>query len=821
MAFDVGTIEGRVKLSYDSKGLTALDKDMSKADRSMDKLEKSSSKLGGKLKSGLKVGAAAAGTAIGAGLAVSLKTAITEARDAEKVTRQTEAVLKSTGGTANVTAKELGNLANAISNKTAVDDEAIQSAGNLLLTFKDIRNETGKGNDIFNQTTRAVVDMSAAMGQDMKASSIQLGKALNDPIKGLSALSRVGIQFNDQQKKQIERMVESGNKMKAQKVILKELETQFGGSAAAQADPLQRLQVVWNNFLETIGTKLLPYFNKAVTAVSKFVTEMEKGTGSGGKFRDFLEDVWTTLKGLWPTFRTIGKAVASVVKAFAGLPGPVQQTLLGLGVFIGLGAKIFGLAKIFGTLFKVAKSLFMFLRLAPVMMGPVGIGLALLVTAAVLIIKNWDKVKGFLGKVWSWIKTAFSNVADSVVSAAKRGFLGPVPWIISNWKNIVEFFRSVPGRVAGALRGIGSFILRPFKWAYDKIKSVIDSIIGTFQGAIDKVKGIAGGISGAVGSVGDVVGLSAGGRVGPDSGGARLFVAGEGGKDEWVISQEGSRKKNQAYLMEAASALGIPMFAKGGRVKAQMKNINNKVANTRAEMDLKRRSYELSGGEITAPEYRKLIQMNRKIERYLSRLVEVTSGKDRVGARRALRSAQLDRIEMERESRSSRKSKQATRDEGLGATPNLDFELTSLETQLALAEGGYGGNADDIRAKMKAKLEAKLNILRNRLKGATSKTQISILNEAIQNTLSELGSFGSGSGSSIVEQLGRASEMRYSAFSSFGSNAMQMGLGQGGRSLARGPGGTTVVLNGEFKLDGNDPHSSVRQLGYQLANNLA
>jgi hypothetical protein len=818
MSFDVGTIEGRVKLSYDSKGLTSLDKDMRQAEGSMGKLEKRSSALGSKLKSGLKVGAVAAGTAIGAGLAVSLKNAITEAREAEKVTRQTEAVIKSTGGAAKVTAKDLEELSTAISNKTGIDDEAIQSAGNLLLTFKDIRNEAGKGNDIFDQTTQAVVDMSAAMGQDFKASSIQLGKALNDPIKGLSALSRVGIQFTEQQKAQIEKMVESGDKMKAQKVILKELESQFGGSAEAQADPIQRLQMVWNNFLEDIGGKLLPILNRGVTALSKFITEVQKGTGAGGEFRGFLEDLWKIARNLWPTLRAIGSAVVRVVKGFAGLPAPVQGTILGLGALLGLGTKIFGMAKVFGTLFKAAKALFGFLRLAPVMMGPVGIGLAVLVTAAVLIIKNWDKVKGFLGGVWNWIKKAFSNVADFVVKAAKRGFLGPIPWIVSNWKRIIDFFRDVPGRIARVLSGVGRFILRPFQWAYEKIKAVIDKIVGVFQGAIDAVKNIAGGIGGAVGKVGSVIGLSEGGRVGPDSGGPQLFVAGEGGKDEWVISQEGNRQANRRYLMEAASALGIPMYAKGGRVKGKRsERLNRSISNLQAEMDLKRRAFEISGGEITPSEFGTLIAMNRKIERELLKLVKASKGTAKREARRALRSAQLDRREMEAE-------RLGIQSDSYGATPGIDDQLAALETELALAEGGYGGDAEEIRAKMKSKLEAKLQILRDRLSKTSNRTQISLLQEAIQSTLGELSGLGSGSsssGASFIEQLGRASELRYQAFSSFGSNALQMGLGQGGRTLAKGPGGTTVVLNGEFKLDASDPHSSVRNLSYQLANNLA
>jgi hypothetical protein len=109
-------------------------------------------------------------------------------REAQKVGAQTNAVLKSTGNAANISKKGVESLANAISRKAGIDDEAIQSAENLLLTFTKIRNETGKGNDIFNQATQAVTDMSVAMHQSGKASAIQLGKALQDPVKGATAL---------------------------------------------------------------------------------------------------------------------------------------------------------------------------------------------------------------------------------------------------------------------------------------------------------------------------------------------------------------------------------------------------------------------------------------------------------------------------------------------------------------------------------------------------------------------------------------------------------------------------------------------------------
>src|SRR3954447_5999983 len=102
--------------------------------------------------------------------------------ESRKVAADTSNVIKTTGGAANVSAKQVGDLAGSISKKTGIDDEQIQSGENMLLTFTKVRNETGKGNDIFNQASSIMTDMSAKFGGDASKSAIQLGKALNDPV---------------------------------------------------------------------------------------------------------------------------------------------------------------------------------------------------------------------------------------------------------------------------------------------------------------------------------------------------------------------------------------------------------------------------------------------------------------------------------------------------------------------------------------------------------------------------------------------------------------------------------------------------------------
>lgn len=219
-----------------------------------------------------KFGKAFTGVFAGAGALLAgsevlgfFRSSIDEAREAAKVSRLTEQVILSTGGAAKISAAQVDALATALSNKSGIDDEVIASGANVLLTFTNVKNELGAGNNIFDQATESALNMSAALGQDTQSSVTQLGKALNDPIKGITALSRVGVAFTDQQKKQIETLVASGRTMEAQKIILGELNTEFGGAAEAAADPMAKLGVMWGNFQEQVGTRILPLVERAGT----------------------------------------------------------------------------------------------------------------------------------------------------------------------------------------------------------------------------------------------------------------------------------------------------------------------------------------------------------------------------------------------------------------------------------------------------------------------------------------------------------------------------------------------------------------------------
>lgn len=166
---------------------------------------------------------------IGVALAIGV---IRNTIEAEKVQAQLAAALKSTEGASGQTIASLNGHAGALQKVTTYGDEAIGTAQGVLLTFTKIGGET------FPKATEAVLDMATAMQMDLKSASIQVGKALNDPILGVTALGRAGVQFSEDQKEMIRSLVETGDVAGAQVIILKELETQFGGSARAARDTL-------------------------------------------------------------------------------------------------------------------------------------------------------------------------------------------------------------------------------------------------------------------------------------------------------------------------------------------------------------------------------------------------------------------------------------------------------------------------------------------------------------------------------------------------------------------------------------------------------
>lgn len=191
---------------------------------------------------GLKAGLGAVAGVVGLGaLAFAKMVQVTAA--AEKSTVQLNAALKATGDNAGVTKEGLDALAESIQRTTTYDSALVKSAEAILLTFKEVRGEA------FERTIQVSTDLAARLGVDLVAAVREVGRALNDPVKGLATLNRSGIQFTQAQKDIIKQLVDTGQAARAQSLILTELENRYKGSAEAARNTLSgALQGLKNSF---------------------------------------------------------------------------------------------------------------------------------------------------------------------------------------------------------------------------------------------------------------------------------------------------------------------------------------------------------------------------------------------------------------------------------------------------------------------------------------------------------------------------------------------------------------------------------------------
>jgi lambda family phage tail tape measure protein len=232
-----------------SRGLLAINEVTSVA---RGRLEAFAGNLGGVGSAMLRLGSIglAAGAAVGA-LTLALGQGLRELEAAQQSFLRLEGVLKATGHASGLTRGQLVELADTMEMSTLATAEGVMDAASVLATFRSISGET------FLRTIKAAQDLSSVFGQDLRSSAVQLGKALEDPVEGVTALKRVGVTFSATQRDMIAAMVETGDVAGAQALILRTLEQQVGGAGEAEAGGLtgavHHLKSAWGNLLEELA----------------------------------------------------------------------------------------------------------------------------------------------------------------------------------------------------------------------------------------------------------------------------------------------------------------------------------------------------------------------------------------------------------------------------------------------------------------------------------------------------------------------------------------------------------------------------------------
>jgi hypothetical protein len=284
-----------------------------------------SSAFSGVAKSVGAIGIAATGAAAAVGgIAYKLISIGEEGLQAENRIKSVVKTMGLFGTQSGDVASRLIEMADATELATGVDGDLIMAAQAKLATFKELAKTAGTTGGAFDRATQASVDMAAVFGGDASNYAVQLGKALEDPEKGLAALKRTGALTTSQIKAISEEFAATGNRAKAFDQVLKAIETQVGGAANATASGMSRIKVSIGQMLEEVGKPMSEVFSQFAADVAAMTPQ-----------------IVASLSGLAPKIREVGSTLAAALSE--GLAGDTSRLVkIGelMGEAVALGFKV-------------------------------------------------------------------------------------------------------------------------------------------------------------------------------------------------------------------------------------------------------------------------------------------------------------------------------------------------------------------------------------------------------------------------------------------------------------------------------------------------
>ncbi|TNE64436.1 phage tail length tape measure family protein [Celeribacter ethanolicus] len=366
-----------------------------------------------------------------------------------------ETALFSMGNVAGYTSERLQAMASELQNESLYgDEEILQKVTANLLTFGNVTGE------VFARAQQSALDLSARLGQDLQSSTVMLGKALNDPVKGITALTRVGVSFTEQQKNQIKAMAEAGDVAGAQSLILDELNKQYAGQAEAlrnlPAGQIQAASMAIGDAMEKVGSIILPVVAEVAT---------------------YVEDLAVRFQNLSPETQRLIVLGGSLAAALGPVAVAFGATVAAVGALISpVGAAVAGVAALAaGAAYLVANWDTLTARW-PVLQGifdalkySVWLPVTLMVTLGKKVAEVIQKLGGFgdtmvflsdlSAEVWGRIAMlagGFGSRFEAIVGKIKAVWAAGVSYLADKWAGFVgtiaPTFNAIAEKAGSALR---------------------------------------------------------------------------------------------------------------------------------------------------------------------------------------------------------------------------------------------------------------------------------------------------------------------------------------------------------------------------------
>lgn len=455
-------------------------------------------------------------------LAVAGVAAFKLADDYNDATATIQQHIKTMGVEGSVSFKELADAARAFSTETGIAQTELLGASGKLVTFANVAK---RGTQFLNETTEAAADLAAAGFGSIQSASVMLGKALNDPIRGMTALRRVGVSFSEAQEETIKKLVETGQTAKAQGIILKAVQDQVGGTAKKIADPWDKAKASLQAAAITIGTALAP----VVAKVSEFVGRLAM------RFQELSPGVRTAI--------LVAAGLAAVIGPLVGLIGtlataigflvanPITLLIAGIAVLVaGIAAAVIWPDKLKAALERMGLSaeasakVVATLRRVFEVVKEAGERLVSAIRA------HWDTIRAVLKGAWEYIAATVRNGLQVV-----RGVINVIGGLLKgDWGRVWEGIKQI---VSGTLKQIWNNL-------HTQIK-VLGAVASAAGHAI--WNGIKAGADAVISWIADKI----------------AWIA---GKIDWLAGKLGSLKDKGGGILRGLSPVPLPHFAEGGIV---------------------------------------------------------------------------------------------------------------------------------------------------------------------------------------------------------------------------------------------------------------
>jgi hypothetical protein len=320
------------------------------------------------------------------------------AEDARIANEKLGNVLSSMGWGA--TTDRVSAYAEQLEKTVAVDADVIKATQTKLATFSNLTKTVNKAGGAFDRATVAALDMAAAGFGTAEGNAVQLGKALQDPIKGIAALAKSGVTFTNQEKEKIRTLVESNKMLEAQDMILDAIEKQVGGTAEASASSFDKMKFALAGVSDTFGDMLLPVIDAIAPKLAAFSAWAQANP-----------DLMKLVAGAF-----VGLTAAVIALNIAMSLNPVSLIVIGIGLLVaGLAAAYMR----FDAFRKVVDLVFAAMR----------VGVDFTVEAVKGLIAVFRTVFNTIGALWNNSFGKISFTIPDIIGVPGRGTSFSIPKI--------------------------------------------------------------------------------------------------------------------------------------------------------------------------------------------------------------------------------------------------------------------------------------------------------------------------------------------------------------------------------------------------------